>query len=80
MPKPAAKRIDAVFADQIHGWYGHTGGDGHLFDHVEQLALLRVTGILMDQHAAKGFCDCFATSLQGQKFEATGNSDQTNDP
>ena len=47
--------INTVLMNEIHRRHRHACGNGHFFHHIKKLALLRVTSVLVDQHAAKRF-------------------------
>ena len=53
--KARGESINTVFTNEIYRRHRHTSRNGHFLYHIKQLALLRVTRVLVDQHAAKRF-------------------------
>ena len=54
----SCKRVDPLLArHQVDGWHRRAGGDRHLFDNVQDLALLGIRGVARDETATESFGD-----------------------
>ena len=67
--EPGGKRIDRRLVHQEHGRHGDPRCDGHLCDHVQDLALLRVMGMRIHRPTAQHTCDRFAARGELRDFE-----------
>ncbi len=57
----------------------HAGGDGHLFHHVAQLALIRIAGVGWNKTPAQSHGYRFTTMGKLKNFEKGGDENSTGD-
>ncbi|MPN47292.1 hypothetical protein SDC9_194894 [bioreactor metagenome] len=70
------KSVDAFFVvEHINLGDRHAGGDGHLLDHVTQLALIGMGRVGIEEPSAERFGDGTAALGQGGGFVETANDD-----